>query len=89
MNRSFWPLETAQKVIVAAGCFGMAYTQLTLSAASIDYVRTLGGSGLHVGIFNSLPVMLLIVQFMAAAAANHLRYRRTTWMALSLVQRLI
>lgn len=84
-----WPLETAKKNIVIAGCLGMAYTQLTLSAASIEYVRGLGGTGLHVGILNSLPVALLGFQFLAAIIANHLTYRRGLWISLSLLQRLI
>lgn len=67
----------------------MAYTQLTLSAASIDFVRTLGGTGLHVGILNALPVGMLFLQFLAAVVANHLVYRRRLWMALSLLQRSI
>lgn len=82
-------LQAAQRVIVIAGCLGMAYTQLTLSAASIDFVRALGGSGFHVGLLNALPVGLLITQFAAAVAANHLQYRRRLWMTLALLQRLI
>jgi MFS family permease len=84
-----WPLKTAQRVIIVAGCCGMAYTQLTLSAASIDFVRTLGGTGLHVGILNALPVGMLFLQFLAAIVANHLAYRRRLWMGLSLLQRTI
>lgn len=71
-----------------AGCCGMAYTQLTLSAAAIDYTRQLGGGGLHVGVLNALPTGMLFMQFLAALAANHLQYRRTLWITLSVVQRL-
>lgn len=65
----------------------MAYTQLTLSAASIDYVRGLGGTSFHVGVLNASPVALLGFQFLAAIVANHLTYRRGLWMTLSLIQR--
>lgn len=65
----------------------MSYTQLTLSAASIDFVRGLGGTGFHVGILNALPVALLGFQFVAAIVANYLTYRRGLWMGLSLLQR--
>ncbi|QDT34442.1 MFS transporter [Thalassoglobus polymorphus] len=82
-----WPLKTAKRNIIVAGCLGMSYTQLTLSAASIDFVRGLGGTSFHVGILNSLPVMLLGFQFLAAFVANHLTYRRGLWMSLSLLQR--
>ncbi len=84
-----WPLRTAQRFIIVAGCLGTAYTQLTLSAAAIDYTRHLGGGGLHVGIWNALPTGMLFMQFLAALAANHLRYRRRLWMTLSIVQRLV
>lgn len=65
----------------------MAYTQLTLSAAAIDYVRALGGTGFHIGILNALPVALLGFQFLAAIVANHLSYRKPLWMILSVIQR--
>ena len=84
-----WPLKTAKRNIIIAGCLGTAYTQLTLSAASIDYVRSLGGTSYHVGILNALPVGLLGFQFLAAVVANHLTYRRKLWMWLSILQRAI
>jgi hypothetical protein len=82
-------LRAAQRGIIVAGCCGMAYTQLTLSAASIDYTRQLGGNGLHVGVLNALPTGMLFIQFLAALAANHLRFRRPLWMACSLIQRVL
>ncbi len=84
-----WSLRDAQRGIIVAGCLGMAYTQLTLSAASIDFTRQLGGTGLHIGILNALPTGMLFMQFLAALAANHLHYRRRLWMALSIIQRLL
>jgi hypothetical protein len=67
----------------------MAYTQLTLSAAAIDFTRQLGGNGLHVGVLNALPTGMLFIQFLAALLANHLQYRRPVWMTLSIIQRLM
>lgn len=84
-----WTLKCAQRAIVVAGCLGMAYTQLTLCAAAIDYTRSLGGNGLHIGIWNALPTGMLFMQFLAALAANHLHYRRRLWMALSILQRVL
>lgn len=84
-----WSLRDAQRGIVVAGCLGMAYTQLTLSAASIDFTRRLGGNGLHVGILNALPTGMLFMQFLSALLANHLHYRRRLWMTLSILQRLL
>ncbi len=67
----------------------MAYAQLTMSAASIEFVRDLGGTGLHIGIFGALPTGMLFLQFLAAVVANRLRYRRRVWFWLTLLQRLI
>ncbi len=67
----------------------MAYTQLTTSAASIEFVRELGGTGLHIGIFGALPTGMLFLQFLAAVVANRLRFRRRLWFWLTLIQRLI
>jgi len=82
-------MRAAQRGIIVAGCCGMAYTQLTLSAAAIDFTRQLGGNGLHVGILNALPTGMLFLQFLAALLANHLQYRRPVWMTLSIIQRLM
>ncbi len=84
-----WSLRQAQVAIVIAGCLGAIYTQLTTSAASIEFARDLGGSGLHVGILGALPTGMLFMQFVAAWIANRLQYRRYTWFRLTLVQRLL
>jgi hypothetical protein len=77
------------KTIVFAGCLGMVYTQLTLCPAGIEFARHLGGSGLHIGILGAIPTGMLFVQFLSALVANHLKFRRGLWMAVSIVQRLI
>lgn len=77
------------KTIIFAGCLGMAYTQLTLCPAGIEFARHLGGSGLHIGILGAIPTGMLFLQFLSAVVANHLAYRRGLWMAVSILQRLI
>lgn len=67
----------------------MAYTQLTTSAACIEFLRALGGTGLHVGLFGALPIGMLFLQFLSAVVANRLTYRRRLWFWLTLLQRLI
>lgn len=84
-----WNLRTAQRAIVFAGCLSMAYTQLTMSPATIEFARSLGAGGLHVGILGALPTGMLFCQFLAAIVANHLQYRRRLWMTVSIIQRLI
>lgn len=84
-----WPLAKAQNAIIIAGCLAMAYTQLTMSPATIEFARDLGAGGLHIGILGALPTGMLFMQFIAAVVANHLRYRRGLWTAVCLVQRVI
>jgi MFS family permease len=84
-----WSPAAAQNAVIAAGCLGMVYTQLTMSPATIEYARSLGGGASHIGLLGALPTAMLFMQFLAAAVANHLRYRRPLWLAVSIVQRLV
>lgn len=84
-----WSLRQARVAIVFAGCLGMAYTQLTTSAASIQFTRELGGTGLHVGILGALPTGMLFMQFVSAWIANGIQYRRPLWFWLTLFQRVL
>lgn len=81
-----FPHRTA---IIFAGCLGMAYTQLTLSPATIEFARQLGANGLHIGYLGAIPTGMLFLQFVSAFVANHLRFRRGIWLGVSIVQRLI
>src|SRR5690606_3493331 len=78
-----------QRAIVVAGCLAMAYTQLTMSPASIQFARSLGATGLHIGILGALPTGMLFMQFLAAVVVNHVRYRRWLWLTSSIIERLI
>jgi MFS family permease len=80
---------TAQRAIIISGCFGMIYTQLTMSPATIEFARSFGADGLHIGILGALPSATLFMQFGAAVLVNHLQYRRRTWFAVSIAQRLV
>ena len=84
-----WSQPKAQRAIIVAGCLAMAYTQLSMSPATIEFARSLGGNGLHIGILGALPAGMLFMQFLAAVLANHLQYRRRVWFAVTLVQRLV
>lgn len=84
-----WPLPTAKRAIIIAGCMSMVYTQLTMSPATIEFARALDASALHIGILGALPTGMLFTQFLAAIVANHLRHRRSLWVLVSIVQRLL
>jgi len=75
-RRSTWPVSTAKRAIVVTGCLAMAYTQFTMSPATIEFARKHGASGLHIGILGALPAATLFMRFIAAVVVNHLSYRR-------------
>lgn len=83
-----WSLRQAQVAIIVAGCLGMAYTQLTTSAVVIQFARSLGATGVHVGILGALPTGMLFMQFIAAFVANRVSHRRPLWAAANIIQRL-
>ncbi len=82
-----WSLKKAQVAITVAGCLGMAYTQVTTSAVVIQFARSLGATGLHIGILGALPTGMLFMQFVAAYVANRVQYRRPLWAAACYAQR--
>jgi MFS family permease len=82
-----WPLATAKRAIVVAGCCAMAYTQLTTSPATVQFARSMGATGLHIGILGALPTGLVCMQLLAAVAVQRLTRRKPLWMAASIVQR--
>lgn len=67
----------------------MAYTQLTMSPATVEFARMHGATGFHFGVLGALPAGTFLMQFVAAVVVNHLHYRRGLWVTLSIFQRLI
>ena len=65
----------------------MAFTTLTTSTASIAFVRSLNGGGVHIGILGAVPAVALLMQLVAAWAANHVPYRRPLWYWATFAQR--
>jgi hypothetical protein len=79
----------ARTAIILAGCLSMAYTQLSMSPATIELARSLGGTGFHVGLLGALPAATVAAQFLAALAANRLQYRKPLWMPVAILERLM
>ena len=84
-----WSLTGAKRAIIIAGCLASAYTQLTTSPATIEYIRSLGATELHIGILGALPTLMLFMQFVSAIIVNHLQYRRRLWFWAALTHRLM
>lgn len=84
-----WSLKGAKRAIIAGGCLAAAYTQLTTSPATIEYIRSIGANEFHIGILGALPTLMLFMQFVAAVVVNRLFYRRRLWFWASLSHRLM
>lgn len=84
-----WSLTGAKRAIIVAGCLAAAYTQLTTSPATIEYIRLRGANEFHIGILGALPTLMLFMQFVSALVVNHLRYRRRLWFWTALTHRLM
>ena len=65
----------------------MAFSTCTTSTAAIEFVRSLNGNGLHVGILGAIPAAMIFMQLIAAWAANHVPYRRPYWFWATFTQR--
>ena len=84
-----WSQAAAQRAIIVAGCLGMVYLQLTTSPATVQFARSLGANGFHIGVLGALPTAMLFMQFVAGVAVNHIRHRRWLWLTVGIAQRLI
>lgn len=84
-----WSQAVAQRAIIVAGCLGMIYLQLTTSPATVQYARSLGANGFHIGILGALPTAMLFMQFVAGVAVTHVRYRRWLWLTVGITHRLV
>ena len=84
-----WSLTGAKRAIIVAGCLAAAYTQLTTSPATIEYIRSMGANEFHIGILGALPTLMLFMQFVSAVVVNHLQYRRRLWFWVAITHRLL
>lgn len=84
-----WSLQTAKRLIVVAGCLAAAYTQFSISPATVAFARSLGATSLHIGILGALPTGVLFMQLLAALLVNHLHYRKPLWFWMTIAQRLV
>ena len=67
----------------------MAYTQLTTSPATVQFARSMGATGLHIGILGALPLGLVCMQLVSALVVQRLSRRKPVWICVSIVQRMI
>ncbi len=84
-----WSQAVAQRAIIVAGCLGMIYLQFTTSPATVQYARSLGANGFHIGILGALPTAMLFMQFVAGIAVTHVRHRRWLWLIVGITHRLV
>lgn len=84
-----WSLKSAKRAIIGGGCLAAAYTQLTTSPATIQYIRSIGANEFHIGILGAMPTLMLFMQFVSAVVVNHLSARRYVWFWAAMAHRLM
>jgi hypothetical protein len=84
-----WSLKGAKRAIIVGGCLAAAYTQLTTSPATIEYIRSIGANEFHIGILGALPTFMLFMQFVSAIVVNHLSHRRHLWFWTAMIHRVM
>lgn len=84
-----WSQKSAQRAIIVAGCLGTIYLQLTTSPATVQFARSLGANGLHIGILGALPTTMLFMQFVSAVLVNRIKFRRRLWLTVGITHRLV
>jgi len=75
--------------MVIGGCLAMIYTVGTGSAATTEFFRAIGANEFHFGLITGLPLVMLLMQFVGAAALNHARRRKTVFISCLVVCRLL
>ncbi len=57
--------------------------------AATDFFRSVGATDIHFGLLSGLPMFMVFLQFAGAVAANRLRHRKASFMALTIASRLL
>lgn len=75
--------------ITLAGSLCMVFIGCVLSPVITDIFRQLGATEVQFGLLAGLPMAMLFMQFIGATWTNRLRHRRTAFMTLNILARLL
>jgi len=62
--------------MVIGGCLAMVFTVGVGSPVTTEFFRAIGASEFHFGLITGIPLIMLVMQFVGAAALNHASRRK-------------
>jgi MFS family permease len=75
--------------VTIGGCLAMVYTVGIASPATTQFFLAIGANDFHFGIITGLPMLMLFMQFIGAAALNRARRRKPLFIFCLILCRLI
>lgn len=82
-------LRPSLRFVTIAGCLAMVFITGVTSPIATKFFRSIGARDLDIGLLGGIPLMMLFMQFVGAYAANHIISRKTVFMALVILSRLL
>lgn len=77
------------RIVVIGGCLAMVYGVGVGSPATTEFFRSLGANEFHFGLITGLPLAMLLLQFVGAAALNHAHRRKGVFVSCLVASRLL
>jgi len=77
------------RFMVIGGCLAMVYGVGTGSPATTEFFRAIGASEFHFGLITGIPMIMLLMQFVGAAALNRAKRRKPLFIACLITCRLL
>ncbi len=69
-------LRLSLRLMVVGGSLAMVYMAGTANPATTAFLRAIGATEWHFGVITGIPLMMLFMQFVGAAALNRIRFRK-------------
>ena len=82
-------LRRSLTLITMAGSLAMVYVTGITCPATIEFFYAIGAKEIHFGLFGGIPMVMLFMQFVGAVMTNHIQKRKTPFMVLIILSRLL
>ncbi len=77
------------RIMVVGGCLAMVYNVGISSPATTEFFRDIGANEFHFGLISGVPLVMLLMQFIGAAAMNRARRRKAVFIVCVAVCRIL
>lgn len=77
------------RLVAIGGCLAMVYGVGVESPATTEFFRAIGANEFHFGLITGIPMIMLLMQFIGAAALNRARRRKPLFIACLITCRLV